>query len=301
MCKRKWHHSTKSCHKHTGNRWAPNAFQMGSDSELQAVRRLSQQKDLWGTTGRPEHQPVGTAAVKHVCRTGRDSERLGVSKRRCGFFLQPFDEWWVAAGSECSHCSWSEFAASHRKFQHVIWMHVCGACTVLTQLSLDVVFIMFTTRCWIRLVSHSWRGLQRTRPRSAEARCAGEAERRHRSNTMYPFRKRFSAVVLCGADDWQETPGSHVISPQGTCVNLNTLDRVSPLHGACIQGHVTCAKLLMENGANVSEATFSCLFAVVKMAQAQTIPKVDRLVVFSLKGKTWLSAWVAEFNLAVRD
>lgn len=40
---------------------------------------------------------------------------------------------------------------------------------------------------------------------------------------------------------------------QGSCVNLNTLDRVSPLHGACVQGHAGCAKLLVENGANVSE------------------------------------------------
>lgn len=40
-------------------------------------------------------------------------------------------------------------------------------------------------------------------------------------------------------------------------MNLSTLDKVSPLHGACIQGHMTCAKLLMENGANVSKATSS--------------------------------------------
>lgn len=40
---------------------------------------------------------------------------------------------------------------------------------------------------------------------------------------------------------------------QGSCVNLNTLDRVSPLHGACVQGHTGCAKLLVENGANVSK------------------------------------------------
>uniref|UniRef100_A0A8C7CJP3 Uncharacterized protein n=1 Tax=Oncorhynchus kisutch TaxID=8019 RepID=A0A8C7CJP3_ONCKI len=37
---------------------------------------------------------------------------------------------------------------------------------------------------------------------------------------------------------------------QGTCVNLATLERVSPLHGACLQGHTACAKLLIENGAN---------------------------------------------------
>lgn len=48
-----------------------------------------------------------------------------------------------------------------------------------------------------------------------------------------------------------------VLCSQGACVNLNTLDMVSPLHGACTQGHTACAKLLMENGANVSKAS-SC-------------------------------------------
>ncbi|TKS67119.1 Ankyrin repeat and SOCS box protein 9 [Collichthys lucidus] len=49
---------------------------------------------------------------------------------------------------------------------------------------------------------------------------------------------------------------------QGICVNLNTLDQVSPLHGACIQGHVACAKLLMENGANVSHT--ECIEPLVR-------------------------------------
>lgn len=48
-----------------------------------------------------------------------------------------------------------------------------------------------------------------------------------------------------------------VFCSQGACVNLNTLDMASPLHGACTQGHTACAKLLMENGANVSKAS-SC-------------------------------------------
>lgn len=39
---------TKSYHKYTGNRWAPNVFQMGFDSELHAVQPLLQQKNLWG-------------------------------------------------------------------------------------------------------------------------------------------------------------------------------------------------------------------------------------------------------------
>lgn len=45
-----------------------------------------------------------------------------------------------------------------------------------------------------------------------------------------------------------------VICSQGTCVNLSTLDRVSPLHGACAGGHLACADLLIQNGANVSTA-----------------------------------------------
>lgn len=42
---------------------------------------------------------------------------------------------------------------------------------------------------------------------------------------------------------------------QGTCVNLSTLDKVTPLLGACMQGHTACAKFLMENGANVNSST----------------------------------------------
>ncbi|XP_069010059.1 ankyrin repeat and SOCS box protein 9-like [Embiotoca jacksoni] len=42
---------------------------------------------------------------------------------------------------------------------------------------------------------------------------------------------------------------------QGSCVNLSTLDQVSPLRAACMQGHATTAKLLLENGANVNGST----------------------------------------------
>lgn len=49
-----------------------------------------------------------------------------------------------------------------------------------------------------------------------------------------------------------------MICSQGTCVNLSTLDRVSPLHGACVQGHLACAELLIQNGANVSTAASFC-------------------------------------------
>uniref|UniRef100_A0A3P9MXK9 SOCS box domain-containing protein n=1 Tax=Poecilia reticulata TaxID=8081 RepID=A0A3P9MXK9_POERE len=46
-----------------------------------------------------------------------------------------------------------------------------------------------------------------------------------------------------------------LVCSQGMCVNLNTLDQVSPLHAACQQGHTNCAKLLVENGANVNHTT----------------------------------------------
>lgn len=54
-------------------------------------------------------------------------------------------------------------------------------------------------------------------------------------------------------------PGQAGPSPQALCsalqgfnVNLVTTDRVSALHEACLGGHVACAKLLLENGAQVS-------------------------------------------------
>lgn len=42
---------------------------------------------------------------------------------------------------------------------------------------------------------------------------------------------------------------------QGTCVNLATLDGVSPLFVACQQGHTACAKMLIDKGANVNSST----------------------------------------------
>ncbi|RXM96356.1 Ankyrin repeat and SOCS box protein 9, partial [Acipenser ruthenus] len=42
---------------------------------------------------------------------------------------------------------------------------------------------------------------------------------------------------------------------QGSSVNLLTLDKVSPLHEACVGGNAACAKLLIEKGAKVNSAT----------------------------------------------
>ncbi|XP_041128443.1 ankyrin repeat and SOCS box protein 11-like isoform X8 [Polyodon spathula] len=41
----------------------------------------------------------------------------------------------------------------------------------------------------------------------------------------------------------------------GFNLNITTIDRVSPLHEACLGGHVACAKVLLENGANVNSVT----------------------------------------------
>ena len=40
-------------------------------------------------------------------------------------------------------------------------------------------------------------------------------------------------------------------SPQGFHVDTLSLDRISPLHEACLGGHYACAKLLLDAGANV--------------------------------------------------
>lgn len=38
---------------------------------------------------------------------------------------------------------------------------------------------------------------------------------------------------------------------QGYNVGMATLDGITPLHEACVGGHFTCAKLLLEHGADV--------------------------------------------------
>lgn len=69
-----------------------------------------------------------------------------------------------------------------------------------------------------------------------------------------------------------------VYCSQGTCVNLSTLDQVSPLHGACMQGNLACAKLLMENGAKVSKASSSgYVFFFVNTTIFKTIPNEDSM------------------------
>lgn len=68
---------------------------------------------------------------------------------------------------------------------------------------------------------------------------------------------------------------------QGSSVNLSTLDQVSPIHGACTQGHAACAKTLMENGANVSSALLSGyafrIVMCVNVTQFKTIPNDDSM------------------------
>lgn len=53
-------------------------------------------------------------------------------------------------------------------------------------------------------------------------------------------------------------------SLQGYHVDTLTMDRVSPLHEACLGGHYACVKFLLDNGANVRSMSNvhlnACLF-----------------------------------------
>ncbi|XP_077584833.1 ankyrin repeat and SOCS box protein 9-like isoform X3 [Stigmatopora nigra] len=51
---------------------------------------------------------------------------------------------------------------------------------------------------------------------------------------------------------------------KGACVNLVTMNGVSPLHVACVGGHATCAQLLLQHGAHVSRI---CLFITCVMSE----------------------------------
>uniref|UniRef100_A0A8C4PCG6 Ankyrin repeat and SOCS box containing 11 n=1 Tax=Dromaius novaehollandiae TaxID=8790 RepID=A0A8C4PCG6_DRONO len=51
---------------------------------------------------------------------------------------------------------------------------------------------------------------------------------------------------------------------QGFNVNLVTTDRVSALHEACLGGHVACAKVLLENGAQLGNHVASAIHEAVK-------------------------------------
>lgn len=51
-------------------------------------------------------------------------------------------------------------------------------------------------------------------------------------------------VSLCG------------LSPQGHPANTVTFDRVTPLHEACLAGHVACVRALINAGASVSNQMF---------------------------------------------
>uniref|UniRef100_A0A663M5Q3 Ankyrin repeat and SOCS box containing 11 n=1 Tax=Athene cunicularia TaxID=194338 RepID=A0A663M5Q3_ATHCN len=63
---------------------------------------------------------------------------------------------------------------------------------------------------------------------------------------------RGSRVVWAGLSPHAPRPAL-----QGFNVNLVTTDRVSALHEACLGGHVACAKVLLENGAQVSPGELS--------------------------------------------
>ncbi|KAK2906010.1 hypothetical protein Q8A73_009953 [Channa argus] len=50
------------------------------------------------------------------------------------------------------------------------------------------------------------------------------------------------------------------------------MDKVSVVHSACIQGHVACAKLLMENGANVKACASGHVTCVLLLLQHGATP-----------------------------
>lgn len=77
-------------------------------------------------------------------------------------------------------------------------------------------------------------------------------------------------------------PSPHALCSalQGFNVNLVTTDRVSALHEACLGGHVACAKLLLENGAQVSlgaagglgKMAYPLVFSVTIIGIASSLP-----------------------------
>uniref|UniRef100_A0A3B4Y240 Ankyrin repeat and SOCS box protein 11 n=1 Tax=Seriola lalandi dorsalis TaxID=1841481 RepID=A0A3B4Y240_SERLL len=73
----------------------------------------------------------------------------------------------------------------------------------------------------------------------------------------------FPDLILCVSDSWSDRTPLHEAAYQGRLLHLRsliaqgfhvdtlTMDRVSPLHEACLGGHYACAKFLLDNGANV--------------------------------------------------
>ncbi|XP_077584832.1 ankyrin repeat and SOCS box protein 9-like isoform X2 [Stigmatopora nigra] len=58
---------------------------------------------------------------------------------------------------------------------------------------------------------------------------------------------------------------------KGACVNLVTMNGVSPLHVACVGGHATCAQLLLQHGAHVDSRSLDG--SPIHVAAAKGYPK----------------------------
>uniref|UniRef100_A0A8C6NLM5 Ankyrin repeat and SOCS box protein 11 n=1 Tax=Nothobranchius furzeri TaxID=105023 RepID=A0A8C6NLM5_NOTFU len=80
------------------------------------------------------------------------------------------------------------------------------------------------------------------------------------------FRFCINVFVSLVSDSWSDRTPLHESACQGRLLHIKTLitqglhvdtltiDRVSPLHEACLGGHYACAKLLLDNGANAVSA-----------------------------------------------
>lgn len=112
------------------------------------------------------------------------------------------------------------------------------------------------------MLRHSWSSLclrllvrQNSSPWSRLPREAAAPEEPHRPGSVFPrwahaTHGTFTVVSDCSL---------HRSPLQGFHVDMLTLDRVSPLHEACLGGHYACAKFLLENGANVRTLGFPLL------------------------------------------
>uniref|UniRef100_A0A8C2YYI3 Ankyrin repeat and SOCS box containing 11 n=1 Tax=Cyclopterus lumpus TaxID=8103 RepID=A0A8C2YYI3_CYCLU len=84
------------------------------------------------------------------------------------------------------------------------------------------------------------------------------------SGTRVGGRETFLILFSCVSDFWSDRTPLHEAAYQGRLLQIRslivqgfhvdtlTMDRVSPLHEACLGGHYACAKFLLDNGANRS-------------------------------------------------
>ncbi|XP_018418566.1 PREDICTED: ankyrin repeat and SOCS box protein 11 [Nanorana parkeri] len=71
---------------------------------------------------------------------------------------------------------------------------------------------------------------------------------------------------------------AQIMLHRGFNVNLLTIDRVSPVHEACLGGHVSCAKVLLENGACVNVVTVDGITPLYNACRSGSIACVSMLL-----------------------